>query len=232
LGMSRDWNLLGRRKTFFRSWRKFFSGVLFSLFIVTATQAIAEDAYEVNGAVIKVIGEKSTRVCVLDTYPAYAVESYDKSAIMISERGYIEKNKLDACAHGQLVHVSSIPEGVGILSDINVSKNIYVALDFVSVQPMMYLATVARIGTNKNLVSMKGAYVPGKKARRSAENAFVSVGGAGSSIISPDGRYVAPNGQIRCGRGAYPGVWDVVENKKVIVDDESCSTLFLLKKVG
>ena len=89
--MSRDWNLLEWRKTFFRSWRKFFSGVLFSLFIVTATQAIAEDAYEVNGVVIKVIGEKSTRVCVLDTDPAYAVESYDKSAIMISEREYIDR---------------------------------------------------------------------------------------------------------------------------------------------
>jgi len=220
------------RKSFFLRSRKLIPSVLFFLFIGAVTSASAEDAYEINGRMIKVVNDKSSHVCALDISPVYAVESSDKSALMLSGRGYVGKNQLHACAYGHVVHVSLIPEGVGILSDINISKNIYVALDFVSLQPLMYLATVAHIGTNKNLVSMKGAYIPGERASRSAENAFVSDGAAGSSIISPDGRYVAPNGKIRCGRDAYPGVWDIVENKRIIVDDESCSALFSLKRVS
>lgn len=230
--MSKDWNLLERRKEFFLRWLKLFPRFLFFLFLGAVTPAFAEDAYEINGRIIKIISDKSSHVCSLDNSPVYAIESYDKSAVMLSERGYIEKNQLYTCVLGQVVHVSLIPEGVGILSDINISKNIYVALDFVAVQPVMYLATVAHIGTKKNLVSMKGAYISGKKASRSAKNAFVSDGAAGSSIISPDGRYVAPNGKIRCGEDAYPGVWDIVENKRIIVDDESCSALFSLKRVS
>ncbi|WP_244787184.1 hypothetical protein [Cupriavidus pauculus] len=229
--MSKGWNLLERRKEFFFRCLKFFPGFLFFLIFGAVTPAFSEDVYEINGRIIKIINNKSSHICALDNYPMYAIESYDKSAVMLSGRGYVGKNQLHTCALGQVVHVSLIPKGVGILSDINISKNIYVALDFVTVQPVMYLATVAHIGTKKNLVSMKGAYIPGKKASRSAQNAFVSDGAAGSSIISPDGRYVAPNGKVRCGEDAYPGVWDIVENKRIIVDGESCSALFSPKRV-
>ncbi|MGY4728476.1 hypothetical protein [Burkholderia pyrrocinia] len=186
----------------------------------------AGDAYEVVGSSLKV---GSSKICLLDREPRYAVESFDKSAVMLSETSYVDKHQLDHCRAEEGIHVLSIPSGVGVLSDINVSKGIYVALDFVSTQPFTYLATVARVGTSRNLVSVKGAYVVGRKINELKKTAFGGSGDAGVAIISPDGRYVAPTGQMDCSQESYPGVWDVKNNRRVVTTDDTCVALFKQK---
>lgn len=192
-----------------------------SVFVVRV--AYADDTYEVVGSSLKI---DSSRICLLDKSSLYAIESFDKSAIMLSETDYVAKQELAHCQAGRAVHVLSIPSNVGVLSDINLSKGIYVALDFVGVQPFTYLATVARIGTSRNLVSVKGAYAAGRKLSELRKSAFGGSGEAGTAIISPDGRYVAPTGQMDCSQGAYPGVWDVNSNRRVVVTGDACAALF------
>lgn len=180
-------------------------------------------SYEVIGSSVKF---DAGRICLLDKTPRYAVESYDKSAVMVSETGYVLRQDLLACQTGRAVHVFSIPSNVGVLSDINISKDIYVALDFFSTQPLAYLATVARIGSSRNLVSVHGAYVAGRKLADYQKFAFGTSGDVGVAVISPDGRFVAPDGQIDCTEDAYPGVWDIQGNRRVRAADEACSALF------
>lgn len=202
-------------------------GIGWNLFVLASTlvsgTAYAENTYEVAGSSVKV---DSSRICLLDKISIYAVESFDKSAVMVSETGYVAAQDLMHCQIGRAVHVLSIPSNVGVLSDINLSKGIYVALDFVSAQPFTYLATVAHIGTSRNLVSVNGAYVAGRKLSELRKSAFGGSGDAGTAIISPDGRYVAPTGQMDCSQDAYPGVWDVQGNRRVVATDDACAALF------
>lgn len=100
------------------------------------------------------------------------------------------------------------------------------ALDIVDVNPSAYLATVAHIGSSKNLVSIKGAYIADAKLRDLKKFAFGGSGDAGASIISPDGRFVAPDGQLACMEDVYPGVWDIQKNQRVVSTDDVCSRLF------
>jgi hypothetical protein len=185
--------------------------------------AIADDSYKVVDSSLKF---NASHICLLNRKPKYAVESYDKSAVMVSETDYVIKRDLLHCQAGHAVRVFSIPSNVGVLSDINISKRVYVALDFVSMQPITYLATVARIGSSRNLVSINGAYIAGKKLGDLKGFAFGSSGDAGASIISPDGRYVAPDGQMDCTEDAYPGVWDIQRNRRVKAVGAACSALF------
>jgi hypothetical protein len=202
-------------------------GIGWSLFVLASVfvfgTAYADDTYEVAGSSLKI---DSSRMCLLDKPPLYAVESFDKSAVMVSETGYVAKQELTHCHAGRAVHVLSIPSNVGVLSDINLSKGIYVALDFVSAQPFTYLATVARIGSSRNLVSIEGAYVAGRKLSELRKSAFGGSGEAGTAIVSLNGRYVAPTGQMDCSQGAYPGVWDIQGNRRVIATDDACAALF------
>ncbi|MBN3566994.1 hypothetical protein [Burkholderia cenocepacia] len=203
----------------YKFWR-----ILFALVLTYAANHVyAGGAYEVVGTSLK-IGD--SKICLLDRKARYAIESFDRSAIMLSETTYVDKHQLDQCQTGVAVHVLSIPTRVGVLSDINISKGIYVALDFVDVRPFLYLATVARVGNSKNIVSLKGAYVVGKKISELRRAAFNSSGEAGASIISPDGRYVAPTGEIDCSKTSYPGVWDIKNNRRVVVENDVCAALF------
>ncbi|EMN5131175.1 hypothetical protein RVV79_004310 [Burkholderia contaminans] len=196
---------------------------LFSVALLFVAGSVCAESYEVVGKSLRV---GDSKVCSLDKEPRYAIESFDKSAVMLSETTYVGKRQLDNCRAGETVRVLSIPVGVGVLSDINVSKGVYVALDFVSVRPFLYLATVARVGASKNLVSVKGAYVVGRKIGELRRGAFVSDGKAGASIISPDGRYVTPTREMDCSPTSYPGVWDIKNNRRVVTTDDACVALF------
>lgn len=198
-------------------------GIYFMLALVLAKVALADESYEVVSSSLKF---GNGYVCLLDRSPRYAVESYDKSAVMVSETGYVLKQDLRQCKTRNAVHVFSIPSNVGVLSDINILKNFYVALDFVSTQPVAYLATVARVGSSRNLVSINGAYLAGKRIGDLRKFAFGSSGEAGASIISPDGRFVAPDGHIDCTEDAYPGVWDIQKNRRVKATDDACVAFF------
>lgn len=202
----------------------------FAMLALFIPPAYADDSFTTAGTSIHAVIGGQTMQCTLDVTPSYAVVSADRRALIVSERGYVPLSDLQACRSGTPVRVREIPTGVGFLSDINVAKGVYVALDFVSTQPTLYLATVAKIGSKKNMVTLDGAYVGGKGVHQSQRAAFSASGDAGSSVISPDGRYVAPNGQIDCGDDAYPGVWDIEANKRVTVDGDACNALFAAKK--
>jgi hypothetical protein len=188
--------------------------------------AQANESYKIGEKTFNIVGSGPTRSCKLDAIPSYAATSYDQSAIMVSARGYVKRKDLDNCISGHPVHVYSIPAHVGFLSDINLSKGVYISLDFVSVRPFLYLATVSYIGASKNLVTLDGAYVSGRPMSQLQERAFNTSGEAGASKISKDGRYVAPDGAVSCADNNYPGVWDITNNKRVVLDDDSCSALF------
>ncbi|MEX3937454.1 hypothetical protein AB4Y32_37970 [Paraburkholderia phymatum] len=161
--------------------------------------------------------------------PVYAKESYDRSALILSQRNYVKADRLKNCKPNETVVVSSIPDHVGFLSDINLAKGIYVSLDLISVTPASYLAMVARVGTKRNLVTLNGVYLKGRPLKYLSKYGFDSDGEAGASIISQDGRYVAPNGKVSCVLDAYPGVWNIKLNRRVVTDEVTCNGLFLSK---
>ncbi|CAM2164205.1 conserved hypothetical protein [Paraburkholderia sacchari] len=224
--MSEGLNTPEQRKRFSHRWltlRLVLSLVWSALFFNVAQAA---ELYEVEGKILNIVNAGSTRSCMLDTKPIYAVASYDQSAVMVSVRGYVKRDDLESCLREVPVHVHTIPDRVGFLSDINLSKRIYVALDFVSTRPFLYLATVAHIGSAKNLVTLDGAYISGRPLAQLKRHAFNATGEAGASVISLDGRYVAPDGVVSCTDDAFPGVWDVESNNRAVLDDDSCSALF------
>ncbi|WP_157382014.1 hypothetical protein [Burkholderia ubonensis] len=223
--MSGGFNALGRRKiSNLKNVTLFFFFLINGLFILKI--ASAAELYEVTGREIRMVNSGVTRSCTLDTKPIYAVASYDRSAVIVSERGYVKKNDLDNCRAGIPVRVQFIPRRVGFLSDINLRKNIYVALDFFNARPFLYLATVAHVGSSRNIVMLNGACISGKPLSQLKVHAFNAGGEAGASLISPDGRYVAPDGVVSCTDDAFPGVWDIENNKKVVLNKNSCSALF------
>ncbi|MGV7244435.1 hypothetical protein [Caballeronia sp. M23-90] len=170
-----------------------------------------------------------SRICTLDDPPRFAVESFDRSAVIVSERGFVSSHALDSCTSERSVHVSLIPEGVGVLADVNLNKRLYISLDFVNVQPFLYLAMVASLDSRINMVTLHGATVPGRSLSLQKKYAFGGLASAGSAAISPDGRFVAPTGEPICTDDAYPGVWDIANNRRVITDDVSCAQLFKSK---
>lgn len=198
--------------------------------LIFSNCANADHDFQIHGNTIATVVAGKTRNCALDAKPSSAVKSFDEAALIVSERGYVPMSKIELCSDGTPVHVEQIPEGVGILSDVNISKGLYVALDFVSTQPSMYLATVAKIGSKQNLVGLDGAYIKGAKISDLKKKAFSSTGEAGSSTISLDGRYVSADGQNNCRGDSYPGVWDVKENKRVVLDEKKCSDIFAISK--
>ncbi|MDR5794897.1 hypothetical protein QCE49_16100 [Caballeronia sp. LZ008] len=201
------------------------------VFFVSATVfsviSHAETKYEAIGNTLKIEdGGRDLRTCKLDEEAIHAVVSFDKSALIVSDTGYVNMRDLKQCSVSDVVHVSHIPEKVGVLSDINLPEGIYVSLDFVTVRPYTWLATVARIASTHNLVSLNGAYIKGKSIKDLQKHSFGGSGDPGTSIIAPSGRYVSPTGDATCSEDSYPGVWDVKENKRVITDQISCSALF------
>ncbi|RAR48284.1 hypothetical protein C7401_15236 [Paraburkholderia unamae] len=212
------------KKTFYL---KVISVLTLSVASAAYTQtSFADDSLSTSGKFVDASIDGKQIHCSLDISPTYAVQSTDGQSIMVSDRGYVLKSDLKNCQAGSNLHVKNIPDGVGFLSDINVPQGIYISLDFVSTQPMLYLATVAKIGTKRNLINLDGAYIVGKSINQLKKAAFSTSGDAGSSIISPDGRYVAADGQIDCSQDAYPGVWDVSKNSRVFADTDACNALF------
>ena len=189
----------------------------------------AKLTYNVDGVDIKIVENDRVRFCKLDAPAVYAIESFDKSAVIVSERGFVSINLLEGCTTGKSVHVSFIPKGVGVLADVNVIKQLYISLDFVNVQPFLYLATVSTLGSRKNRITLHGANLPRQSRFIQKKYAFGGQAAAGSAAISPDGRFVAPTGELTCTSDAYPGVWDIKNNRRVFTNDASCAELFKRK---
>lgn len=66
--------------------------VLALMLVFIAGETCASDAYEVVGTSLKV---GDSKICLLDKKPRYAIESFDGSAVILSETDYVDKRRLD-----------------------------------------------------------------------------------------------------------------------------------------
>ncbi|CAB3762718.1 hypothetical protein [Paraburkholderia humisilvae] len=200
--------------------------IAFMMIYLISLAVSAEDTYQARGRYIDISNGERDHTCLLDREISSSVESFDKAAVIVSGNGYVPVDSLKVCPADTPVHVFTTPQSAGILVDVSLNKNLYVAVDIVTLRPMGFLATVACLNSTRNLVNMLGAYVAGRKLSELKQYAFSSSGEPGSAAISPDGRYVAPAGQIFCDANAWPSVWDIEHNRKVLTDEQSCRSLF------
>lgn len=188
-----------------------------SIFLVIYSHAAAETIYSINNGKIIINDDEGEVECAIKGELLYAVLSSDKSALIVSGRGYVPISALEQCKLGATISSLMIPVNNGALSDINVDHGIYVALDLIAVRPARYLAIVSNVGSSKNLISLDGSYIRGMSMRQLRGKGFIAVDIPGTARISKDGRFVAASGEIDCGNEAYPGVWDVKANKKILI---------------
>lgn len=156
------------------------------------------------------------KICELNTEVTRIILSFDQKTLIFSENGYLRVEDLLACKIKQ-VPVNLIPEKTGLLVDFNLNTGIYIALIFVSTQPLSYVAYIGKKGTSKNLVDLPGAYRTGKKIEKMQQEAFIySDDLTYRPKISISGKYAAPDGEANCSPQSYPGVWNIEKNRKVI----------------
>ena len=173
-----------------------------------------------------------TRNCELDGEVSRAILSFDRATLIVSENGYVKTAELRNCDKHKKVAIKIIPEENGMLVDFNSLTNTYISLIFVAVQPLSYVAYIGKLGLNKNLINLPGAFSTNKKLGKMQQEAFVySDGFAYRPKILPNGKYVTPDGDVDCSPQSYPGVWNIHKNKKVTISQTAalaveCNALF------
>lgn len=166
--------------------------------------------------------------CVLATKAQEVRLSYDGSAVILSETEFLPTSSLFSCTATPLVPKRIAPN-VGALVDVNISKRLFLTVAPIGTNPLAFLAIVSRFGSTHNLVSLPGAYVSERPIKKLQEQGF-SYSDDDPPRISPNGRYVSPGGTPDCSKNAYPGVWDIKLNKRVVLGrkEEMQSTCDLL----
>ena len=217
----------------------FFNAFAFQIFIYSPCFAGSEhERYDWHYSTTKVPNfievqseDGKSKRCKLASAAGRAALSFDRKTLMISATGYVKTQSLIHCSE-KTVPVEHTPSNKGYLVDFNSLKRRYIALDFVALQPLSYIAYVGEIGKRKNLVNLPGAYSDKKSLKKMQSEGF---GYLEESIFSPrislNGRYAAVSGEISCSSDSHPGVWDLEQNRKVIfsgdVDSsEKCESLF------
>lgn len=173
-----------------------------------------------------------TKRCKLNSEASRVILSFNRSTLIVSENGYVKTKELQNCDAQREISVKFIPEKNGLLVDFNSQASIYISLIFVAVQPLSYVAYIGKLGANKNLVSLPGAFDTRKQIGRMQQEAFVySDELIFRPKISVSGRYVTPDGDVDCSLESFPGVWDIYKDKKVIISQKQsltteCDALF------
>lgn len=156
-----------------------------------------------------------TLVCKLGFKADSAEPSSDGAALIVSDTEYVLMEDLSRCWQSRPSKKTN-PAAAGTLIDLNIKKGIYLSIDLISTTPLSFLATIARIGTSRNLVDIPGAYVPSMPLEQLQKYGFAYDGSRAKGRLSSDGRFASPNGEIDCGPDSYPGVWDIGANRKVV----------------
>ncbi|PKH27021.1 hypothetical protein CIG19_01270 [Enterobacterales bacterium CwR94] len=99
-----------------------------------------------------------------------------------------------------------------------------------------YQAIVSSFNGKKNLITAKGFWNDNPAGEVSEDDTFYVGDNYYKGKISSDGNYVSPV-ELDCSSEAFPGVWDIKEEKRVVFDDregplsidEKCKNLFTLK---
>lgn len=177
------------------------------------------------------VGPHAPKLCTLEKKALKAQMSFDRSAVILSDTEFISMSNLEKCGT-QPLKASQISSTVGSLVDVNVPKGLYLALDPINASPLSFLATVGRIGSSRNLVNLPGAYVEELSLAQLQEQGFAFNPETDPPRIAPNGRFVSPGGSPDCSDSAYPGVWDLTHNKRLVLagsrqDHQSeCDALF------
>lgn len=170
-----------------------------------------------DGKSILVNGHDGQHTCVIDTAVDQARLSSDGSALLISTSAYVSSLDLKECNPAEIVHATQVPDELGALADVSLPGQIYIGMVPVSMQPLSYLAVVARLGSTKNLISLPGAYVDAKPTAELQDAAFFYDEQTGPfPLVSKNGRYVAISGSPDCSADSIPGVWDMRSKRKVV----------------
>jgi hypothetical protein len=214
-------------------------GLILVQFILQTANATEHDkkiALElaITGRAIRLVsqnGRTESGPCLLPkTYKSPKL-SFDKSAVILSDREYFGINSIKLCKQ-QPIRVNRIKSGVGTLIDINIPANLFLALDVISTSPLSFLATVAHLKSSRNLIDLPGAYVSNRNLKALQEQGFSYNAEFSQPRISISGRYVTPSGEVDCSENAYPGVWDLRDKKRVVFQNPisdaqaKCEALF------
>jgi hypothetical protein len=206
----------------------FFSIFLLVLWCgVASSESIDNEKISIKGVsdseiLIKKSG--SERRCVVDKNPVDIKLSSDRQSAILSGTSFVKIEDLMQCDPAKVVHAKLAAPHVGFLSDVNLRVGLYTSLVPVAGNPMSFLAVVAKIGSDKNLVNLSGFYRAGMPASKMLHEASSSI----SPVISLDGRYVSLN-LYSCGFEGYVDIFDITLKRKARIDRASCDKLFNLQ---
>lgn len=213
-------------------------GLIFAAFSSHSTLAnnseisvsLSESGHSIYWTTSSPFAQKGT--CVLEKPASFLKMSFDKEAVILSENQYATTQDLKGCGR-LLLKTRKTPANTGTLVDINVRAGLFLSLDLISTSPLSFLATISRINSSRNLVSLPGAYIKNMPLEKLQEQGFSYDPNTDQPKLSPNGTYAAPNGDVDCSEHAYPGVWDIKRNLRVIMRGSqeliksSCAALFL-----
>ncbi|MEZ0601029.1 hypothetical protein ACAX43_02545 [Paraburkholderia sp. IW21] len=163
----------------------------------------------------------SERRCVVDTNSVDIKLSSDGQSVILSGTSFVQVEDLMQCDPEKVVHTKLAASHIGFLSDVNLRAGLYVSLVPIAVNPMSFLAVVAKIGSGKNIVDLPGFYRAGIPTSRMLHEASSNM----HPVISLDGRYVSLY-LYSCGSNGYVDVFEILLKKKTRIDHASCERLF------
>ncbi|CAB3762714.1 hypothetical protein [Paraburkholderia humisilvae] len=176
---------------------------------------------KISGSEILVKDLDSEHRCTIDQIPEELKFSSDREAVIVSGTSYIPVAKLMDCHPTSIVHARIAAPHVGFLSDINLRAGLYASLTPVYVNPLGFVAIVAKIGSDRNIVNLP------KFDRKGVSMSKLRM--EGSPLMSPtlslDGRYVSVD-LHGCGEGDDLEVVDIRLSQKVRISRDSCLRLF------
>lgn len=139
-----------------------------------------------------------------------------KAVIFYSSNRYLLVDELRACRKGQVKLYDSPSPGrdAEMLQDMNFDKELYLALT--SEDKKNWTAVIAHFNSDENLITAPGFF---DKTGKKTEGRFSLYENMGQGMISPNGKYVAPNGpsclEKYPGSDIVSGVWDIAKKKRV-----------------
>ena len=181
---------------------------------------------QISNTEILVEGMGIKRRCRIDDEVRGTKKSSDGQAVIISGTSYVLTDDLLSCDLDVAVRAKKAAPHVGFLSDVSVKEGIYASLVPVSVNPMSFVAVVAKLGSDRNMINLPGFY---------RDNLAKSVLLAeAASVIAPtfsvDARYVSLD-LFNCEleRGTDIFVIEVLSGKRIQLSRAMCEKEFVFR---
>lgn len=170
---------------------------------------------------VKITG--SEHLCKIDQQVVDVKMSSDGQAVIISGTSYIPIANLERCNSDVVIHATKAAPHVGFLTDVNLKAGIYASLLPLSVNPMSFVAVVAKIGSDRNLINLSGFYRAGVKQSTLLSEASSDM----SPTLSVDARYVSLDLHTCESEGyEYASVIEIHSGKKIELNRAMCEKEF------